>query len=70
MYNSAVTDLADLGKTVRLIAPESVRLSFTTESTEQVKAVLERYIKAFIKWEEVGNPEGDFTRGHMKRGVE
>ena len=70
LYNSAVTDLADLGKTVRLIAPESVRLSFTTESTEQVKAVLERYIKAFIKWEDVKNPEGDFTRGHMKRGVE
>ena len=70
LYNSAVTDLADLGQTIKQIAPESVRLSFTTEEQEQVKGVLQRYTKAFVRQEAVENPSGDFTRGHLKRGVE
>lgn len=70
LYNSAVTDLADMGQTVKQLAPESIRISFTGESKDQVRAVLERYIKAFVKQEAVEKMKGEFTRGHLKRGVE
>lgn len=70
IYNSAVTELADLGKTVEAIHPASYRLSFTTESAIQVREVLQRYGEALIEHREVKTPGGEFTRGHLKRGVE
>lgn len=70
IYNSAVTELADQRKEIDQIAPESVRLSFTTEDEKQVREVLQRYRKAFINQETVEMPREDFTRGHWKRGVE
>ena len=70
LYNSAATELADLEKTVAAIHPASYRLSFTTESAAQVREVLQRYREALIEHREVKAPEDEFTRGHLKRGVE
>ena len=70
LYNSAATELADLEKTVAAIHPASYRLSFTTESAVQVREVLHRYREALIEHREVKAPGDEFTRGHLKRGVE
>ena len=70
LYNSAATELADLEKTVAAIHPASYRLSFTTESAAQVREVCQRYREALIEHREVKAPGDEFTRGHLKRGVE
>lgn len=70
LYNSAATELADLEKTVAAIHPASYRLSFTTESAAQVREVCQRYREALIEHREVKVPGDEFTRGHLKRGVE
>lgn len=70
VYNSAVTELADQKKAVMQIAPDFLRMSFTIEDAGQVREVLQRYREAFVQRKEVKVPEGDFTRGHLKRGVE
>ena len=70
LYNSAATELAYLEKTVAAIHPASYRLSFTTESAAQVREVCQRYREALIEHREVKVPGDEFTRGHLKRGVE
>ncbi len=70
LYNSAVTELADQSRSVAQIAPESVRLSFTIEDARQTREVLHRYTEVFADHKNVKNPSSDFTRGHLKRGVE
>lgn len=70
LYNSAVTELSDQSRTVKTIHPDSLRMSFTVESAVQVREVLQRYQAAFTEQQEVKAPEGAFTRGHLKRGVE
>ncbi len=69
IYNSkkyigfdAKQDILDLG--VR-----ELRLDFTVESADETKEILELYEKVFLKDEIVKIPF-DFTRGHLKRGVE
>ena len=70
LYNSAVTELADQSKTIVQIAPASVRLSFTIEDARRTREVLNRYTEVFADHKKVESPLSDFTRGHLKRGVE
>ena len=70
LYNSAVTELADQKKTVDALSPESVRICFTIEEATKVREVLQRYTDVFVREKEGTEAPGDFTRGHLKRGVE
>lgn len=70
LYNSTVTELADQSRSISQIAPESVRLSFTIEDARQTREVLCRYTEVFAEHKNVESPSLDFTRGHLKRGVE
>lgn len=70
LYNSTVTELADQSRSISQIAPESVRLSFTIEDARQTREVLCRYTEVFAEHKNVESPSSDFTRGHLKRGVE
>lgn len=70
LYNSTVTELADQSRSISQIAPESVRLSFTIEDARQTREVLCRYTEVFAEHKKVESPSSDFTRGHLKRGVE
>jgi len=63
IYNSVPMSLLGVWDKVERLAPEYVRINFTTEGESEIRRVL----KAF------GNkcdPEGEFTRGHFGRGVE
>ena len=48
---------------------KELRLDFTVESADETKEILKLYEKVFLKNENVKIPF-DFTRGHLKRGVE
>ena len=63
IYNSVPLDLTDLKEEISRTGADSLRFTFTVESKAQVRSVLNRYLQGRA-------PEGDFTRGHFKRGVE
>lgn len=56
-------------KQIDRLQPEVLRLAFTSESAAQTGEVLDAYVKTFLYQEPV-ELEGEFTRGHFKRGVE
>ena len=61
IYNSVPTWLMDERE---VYGGKSVRLSFTTESRLEMKAILSRFFDGDTK------PRGSFTRGHYNRGAE
>lgn len=69
IYNSSPLSLLKDKKQIDRLQPEVLRLSFTSESAAQTGEVLDAYVKTFLHQEPV-ELEGEFTRGHFKRGVE
>ena len=63
IFNSAPLYLGDKMNEVRSVNAGGYRFMFTLENAEQVKNVLELYKK------ECPVSEGEFTRGHWKRGI-
>lgn len=69
IYNSQPLSLLNMREPVASLAPGSLRISFTLENAAQTKKVLESFEKNYI--ENVPVEEfAEFTRGHLKRGVE
>lgn len=69
IYNSSPLSLLKDKKQIDRLQPEVLRLAFTSESAAQTGEVLDAYVKTFFHQEPV-ELEGEFTRGHFKRGVE
>lgn len=69
IYNSSPLSLLKDKKQIDRLQPEVLRLAFTSESAAQTGEVLDAYVKTFLHQEPV-ELEGEFTRGHFKRGVE
>lgn len=69
IYNSQPLSLLNLRAQVAELAPAFLRLSFTLESAEQTRQVLERFERNYCKKQPVDELL-EFTRGHFKRGVE
>ena len=63
IYNSAPLYLGDKMSEVESVNASDYRLMFTMEKPDEVR----RIMKMFMKEESI--PEGDFTRGHWKRGI-
>lgn len=63
IYNYVPLVLSDVMDEVRRLSPSRVRLMFTNESAAEVKKVLTLYE------EEKSALDGEFTRGHWKRGI-
>ena len=70
IYNSAPLSLLGNEKLALGLAPQAVRLNFTTETEEETAAVIRAFREAFLEGKETDGPFKDFTRGHFKRGVE
>lgn len=70
IYNPSPLSLLGQESLVRRLAPAVLRLQFTIESPVQIKAVLDAYAEQFRYGKETPVPFENFTRGHMKRGVE
>ncbi|XCP83504.1 DUF3656 domain-containing protein [Roseburia hominis] len=63
LYNHVPLYLADRLREVRSTGVSSMRLSFTTEDGKEVGRILKLYRQ------ESAYPDGEFTRGHFKRGI-
>lgn len=70
IYNPSPLSLLGQEKMVEKLDPSVLRLQFTIETPQQVKAVIDAYADHFLYGKDSPAPFADFTRGHMKRGVE
>lgn len=69
IYNNLpVSLLSNKGKVDR-VAKHNIRLNFTTENQDEVKEILDKYVKVFY-YSEYSDEISNYTRGHFNRGVE
>ncbi len=68
VYNTAPLYLADQGVLFNKLNPQNLRLDFSKEKPEEMKDILEAYESSWIYGRDVAC-SGEFTRGHIKRGV-
>ena len=69
ILNSKPLSILGMEKEVKKISPSILRLWFTTENAGETKNVLRKYMDDFCNNVSVLNID-DFTRGHLKRGIE
>lgn len=69
IYNTAPTLLADQRKEIERLHPAALLLAFSRENTSQMGFILEWFYKVLQGEQDPGTWEGEFTRGHFKRGV-
>lgn len=69
IYNSSPLSLLKDRKIIDRLGPESLRLNFTGESREEIRTVIRAFSGCFLEGRET-ELQGDFTRGHFKRGIE
>ncbi|MDD3253202.1 MAG: U32 family peptidase [Lachnospiraceae bacterium] len=70
IYNPSPLSLLGQERIVERIAPSVLRLAFTIETPQQIQAVIAAYVDHFRYGKDTPVPFTDFTRGHLKRGVE
>lgn len=70
ILNAEPVSLCGMQETVRKLDPESFRILLTTESRDESAKVISACAEAFLRGKTVPEPYPDFTRGHLKRGVE
>lgn len=70
VYNSIPTSLINCGDRINRLAPSALRLDFTIEDKNTVKAVIEPFYDVLIRGKEAKASDGKFTKGHFTRGIE
>ena len=70
IYNSYPLSLLGCREDVRALSPAVFRLNFTVETEEETERVLKEVLDVFVDGKKDHDPEGPFTRGHFRRGVE
>lgn len=70
IYNPSPLSLFGQEKVVEKLAPKVLRLQFTMETPDQIHELIRTCAESFLYGREVPVPLRDYTRGHMKRGVE
>jgi len=72
IYNPSPLSLLGQTELVQRINPAVLRLQFTIETPKQAEQVIAAYAARFLYDRQEQPPLAleDFTRGHMKRGVE
>lgn len=70
VYNPSPLSLLGQERITKRLDPAVLRLSFTIESPQQMRAVLDSFGDHFRHGKDTPAPFKDFTRGHLKRGVE
>lgn len=68
VYNATPLWLGDCLEEIREYGAYAIRLSFSSESGEQMDSILGAYAEAMLTGKPV-LPTGEFTRGHFKRGI-
>ncbi len=69
MYNCSPTVLQGEREAIEKLQPEALRIAFTIEDEEQTKEVVKLYLDTFMRKDTDTVYQGDFTRGHFRRGI-
>lgn len=69
IYNTAPTLLADQKDEIEKLRPSALILAFSREDSLRMSHILEWFGEVMEGRRDPGTWEGDFTRGHFKRGV-
>lgn len=69
IYNSSPLMLPDQFRQLEELGCRAFRLQFGAEDGKRTREILDLYTAAYIRGEEAPLPDGEFTRGHFKRGV-
>ena len=70
IYNASPLSLLGMEDQVKGLMPGALRLQFTTESPRETARCLKAFADGFLYGRKAELPFTDYTRGHMKRGVE
>ncbi len=70
IYNPSPLSLLGQRRLVETLAPSVARLQFTVETPEEIRQVIDACADQFLRGLDTPAPLRDFTRGHLKRGVE
>ncbi len=70
IYNSQMLCLEGMEQEILRLSPHTLRLSFLSEGQEETAAVIRAYRDGFLLGGRIRLPISDYTRGHLKRGVE
>ena len=70
VYNPSPLSLLGQERIVERLKPSVLRLAFTIESSQQTREILDAFADHFRYGKDTPAPFEDFTRGHLKRGVE
>ncbi len=70
IYNPNPLSLLGQEKAVKQLHPAAIRLVFTVETPDEIRAVMDGYADRFRYGKDTPSPVRDFTRGHFRRGVE
>ena len=69
IYNSVPSVLLKEAMTVKALGMNSLRLAFTIEDYQTTKETAQAYISRYV-YDRPVDFEGDYTRGHFRRGIE
>ncbi|MDO5416510.1 MAG: DUF3656 domain-containing protein [Lachnospiraceae bacterium] len=70
IYNASPLSLLGQEDLVKGLKPSALRMQFTTESPKEVSRCLKACADSFLYGRKAEISGSDFTRGHIKRGVE
>lgn len=70
ILNGQPLSLCGMAPQILRLGPASLRILLTTESGEEARQVIRACAGAFLHGKKTEEPYTDFTRGHLKRGVE
>ncbi len=70
IYNASPLSLLGMEEQVKGLMPGALRLQFTTESSRETARCLRAFADGFLHGKKAELPFTDYTRGHIKRGVE
>lgn len=70
IYNISPLHLLGQEALVKRLSPGAIRLQFTIEKPEEIREITEAYAASMIRGETASYTITEFTRGHLKRGVE
>lgn len=69
IYNSKCLSLLGESKDILSLSPKNIRLDFSFETGEEVKNVLHSFANVFKYGKESRLAEGEYTKGHFRRGI-
>lgn len=70
IYNPSPLSLLGQERLIASLSPAVLRLQFSRETSDEISRIIRAYAGHFLRGEEGKAPFADFTRGHLKRGVE